>query len=243
VLAPSHLASWPVRPYEYVKAKSSYNEPLKTLKDVEAFLRRCYPTLGSRRYSSVRTKWSGGWLLREVQRSCGDEHRTCKACADQPLGLLHVKIPNRAFHQYFTPTWRSHMGGSWTQEALFIVHAGDSAGTTATIESYALFPLPFLFMRSWESYTTCIDTETPAEGFVWSVDIQWLDSYHDAIICVISQLCIRTIILKSPCAIYIIYTSRYIVVCVWFHWFSWSYCLVPLHGSAWAPLREPGQNQ
>ena len=26
-------------------AKSSYDEPLKTLKDVEAFLRRCYPTL------------------------------------------------------------------------------------------------------------------------------------------------------------------------------------------------------
>ena len=26
-------------------ANSSYNEPLKTLKDVEAFLRRCYPTL------------------------------------------------------------------------------------------------------------------------------------------------------------------------------------------------------
>ena len=26
-------------------AKSSYNEPLKTLKEVEAFLRRCYLTL------------------------------------------------------------------------------------------------------------------------------------------------------------------------------------------------------
>ena len=44
------------------------------------------------------------------------------------------------------------MGGSWTQEALFIVHVGDSAGTTATIESYTLFPLPFLFMRSCSDY-------------------------------------------------------------------------------------------
>ena len=33
-------------------------------------------------------------------------------------------------------------------EVLFIVHAGDSAVTTAPIESYTLFPSPRFFMRS-----------------------------------------------------------------------------------------------
>ena len=33
-----------------------------------------------------------------------------------------------------------------SMEVLFIVHAGDSAVTTVTIESYTLFPSPRLFM-------------------------------------------------------------------------------------------------
>ena len=72
--------------------------------------------------------------------------RICCFSAKKSL-LLHSAIglttrqnsKKLASHQYFTPTWWSHMGGSWTQGALFIVH-GDSAGTTATIESYTLFP-------------------------------------------------------------------------------------------------------
>ena len=83
------------------------------------------------------------WLQRKHFKGC-----FARACT-LPSHLASWPVrPNRASHQYFIPTWRSHMGGSWTQEALFIVHTGDSAGTTATIESYTLFPLPFLFMHS-----------------------------------------------------------------------------------------------